>query len=1059
MRRQSVVVLGAVAMGLVFAGFALQRNTAAEEFEAAIRELPYRPLEGRLAGMPYAPPPSQRRPNDLDAIRAELEVRKVAWVAAIREREPATLAAVIAGGSEGTLQRLAMITSSDDASAKSWSDYTAVLVANAPSDDPRRLLNALAAVEQSLELEPELPEALFNRGVVLEALCFRRAAAKAYDRYLVVDSSSNWAEEARGRARKLRIELAAAKPKLDLAALWHAANSGNELTIADAAIAHPAEARRLAEGLVLDHWAHNFLRTNSSAHTALAICRLIGRTLEEQQGDALLADTVRAIDAARDPTDLARAHIDYRRGTTNRIYGRPYIDDLREANRLFAAHQSPMSFVVREKIAAGGSADMQSEVDALMRLASPRYPRLMADLHYLAALTAARDGLLNEARDRYRAAYGAYAAQGEESRASFTSKQLATILMHSGDTVGAWHARSESLAHAAASDDEQLMFTIRQIAVDALFEKRWDVAYGLLHAYVDSNPFDVQHHGVLIWRAAAASRAGLNRSARIHLDTAHAAVRDLNKPIRDSHLDELEFVEALVDGRRDSSDTPVKPVLGGGARVSFGREGGLRRAAEIVHRDKRVGGRALQDAFIGDASEAYRILADARDAEGEFSQALQILEQLRTRNADAPQASLPLQSHPAIQSDMALTSYGEVFDYLPTYGTEAAVIHEFVGAATGGERLLATFPGKTDSLQTPAFVERPHDRDNDAAVARLPPQFHASIPPDTVLISYGAFADRLLIHAIDTRGIQRVSVPLPAAERERLVAGFANAFAKGPDRAVHIAGRALHRVLIEPVAATVGRARRIVVVQDPAFRDVRFGALMQDGNRYLARDYTVAMTPSITWFLGALQRKPPTSRALLAVGNPDLDERFRSLPDLSHAEKEAEEIAALYPSKAMLLGENATKERVIGALGHCDAAHFGVHAVAAIGDVPMPFLLLSRSGPDDDGKLYASDIAQLDLTGVRTVVLAGCRTAAVAAQRREERSLADAFLAAGAGSVVGSLWEIEDAVTRELSVMFHRELRSGATPADALRSAQLDMMRANRSVRDWASLQLYGSGR
>jgi CHAT domain-containing protein len=162
----------------------------------------------------------------------------------------------------------------------------------------------------------------------------------------------------------------------------------------------------------------------------------------------------------------------------------------------------------------------------------------------------------------------------------------------------------------------------------------------------------------------------------------------------------------------------------------------------------------------------------------------------------------------------------------------------------------------------------------------------------------------------------------------------------------------------------------------------------------------------------------------------------------------------------VLVRGDATKQRVVSALAYCDVAHFGGHAVVALNDVAPPHLLLSESG-EDDGRLSASEVAELHLDGIRTVVLAGCRTAVTTPRRAETRSLVDAFLTAGAGNVIGTLWEVDDGFTREMSIEIHRALRSGETPAAALRAAQLLMIGSKTkasSPSEWAALQLYGSG-
>jgi len=58
-------------------------------------------------------------------------------------------------------------------------------------------------------------------------------------------------------------------------------------------------------------------------------------------------------------------------------------------------------------------------------------------------------------------------------------------------------------------------------------------------------------------------------------------------------------------------------------------------------------------------------------------------------------------------------------------------------------------------------------------------------------------------------------------------------------------------------------------------------------------------------------------------------------------------------------------------------------------------------------------------------------------------SLARSFLIAGARGVVGTLWEIDDDVSAPLFTRFHQLLRAGASPARALRDAQLEMLHAS----------------
>jgi CHAT domain-containing protein len=67
---------------------------------------------------------------------------------------------------------------------------------------------------------------------------------------------------------------------------------------------------------------------------------------------------------------------------------------------------------------------------------------------------------------------------------------------------------------------------------------------------------------------------------------------------------------------------------------------------------------------------------------------------------------------------------------------------------------------------------------------------------------------------------------------------------------------------------------------------------------------------------------------------------------------------------------------------------------------------------DDDGILTAEEVAGLDLRGVRCVVLSACETGMGVAEDGEGLyGLRRAFLGAGAGSMVSSLWPVSDRTT------------------------------------------------
>jgi CHAT domain-containing protein len=78
------------------------------------------------------------------------------------------------------------------------------------------------------------------------------------------------------------------------------------------------------------------------------------------------------------------------------------------------------------------------------------------------------------------------------------------------------------------------------------------------------------------------------------------------------------------------------------------------------------------------------------------------------------------------------------------------------------------------------------------------------------------------------------------------------------------------------------------------------------------------------------------------------------------------------------------------------------------------------------------------------------------------RSLADAFLVQGAGSVVGTLWSVSDDATAALMGAFYRELASNSgNSSQALHAARRELIESPRFSHPyyWAGVVLESSNR
>ena len=103
-------------------------------------------------------------------------------------------------------------------------------------------------------------------------------------------------------------------------------------------------------------------------------------------------------------------------------------------------------------------------------------------------------------------------------------------------------------------------------------------------------------------------------------------------------------------------------------------------------------------------------------------------------------------------------------------------------------------------------------------------------------------------------------------------------------------------------------------------------------------------------------------------------------------------------------------------------------------------------GAIDDGYLCAEEVSWLDLSKADLVVLSACGTGLGSPRSGEGLiGLRRAFRAAGARTVISSLWTVPDSSTSDLMQDFYRRLWiEQMSCLDALRSAQIEMLRDNR---------------
>ena len=194
---------------------------------------------------------------------------------------------------------------------------------------------------------------------------------------------------------------------------------------------------------------------------------------------------------------------------------------------------------------------------------------------------------------------------------------------------------------------------------------------------------------------------------------------------------------------------------------------------------------------------------------------------------------------------------------------------------------------------------------------------------------------------------------------------------------------------------------------------------------------------------------------------------LESLPRLPASSEEANSITKVVGAAATTArtGFAANRENILNAgIADYKVLHFATHGLL---DEKRPELsgivlsLFDESGRQQDGGfIRLQDVYGMNLNA-DLVVLSACDTGLGKEIKGEGlMSLNNAFLQAGAKSVVSSLWKVDDAVTKELMTEFYSGMASeNLTSSQALRQAQIRLHNDPRfsSPFYWASFTAQGN--
>ena len=875
----------------------------------------------------------------------------------------------------------------------------------------RRAVDALLALEEAsraLALQPAHAPAQFNQALALTALHVDDEARRAWRLYLDLDGRSPWADQARAALARQ-----GAAPE-SLPPPWTEPPGSNTTiapAIADSCVDSPHECRQRLQDSVLPEWGRAMLRRDASAASAtLAEARLLARLLNagvDSLDAATVADVERAVERReRRVVDLAAGLDAYGRARAAFENDEESVSLFLEAEHRLSKSSSPMAGWARaNRVYAELNTYTGSRLDAAgqalrgwsAEASSRGFTALEGRLAYLEAVTFVNRAEYAAAEPLLAWSLRVLEQAREPDHLAATYVATASMQMRLGDSDAAWENLVRALAQLPHIRSARRRYTTL-LNVGMWMGER-DLPHGSAHllsaardtALRTGQPLRVAESS--LYRAKAYGRLGLIETARADLETARP---DPARNARWGRGERARYEYLAGVAEVETHARPQVAITAASDALTFfeGRDAAQRLAPLYLLR-----GRAY--AAIGDLSQAERDFAAGVDAYERYRRGL-----------------------PSVQQ--RLLSQEVVWD----------LYEERIRLAALRSPALALDVAEQGRALT--LIESLRSR-VDRRIA--PAELRQMLAPETRVIYYALLQRELLIWVIGHDDVTFRRVAVDRASFERQVASVSQAIAAdAPRRQWQESSAQLFDMLLSPVATAIPESASLIVVPDGALHRLPFAALVNPRTgRFAVETHSIATTPSAT-VLAHLLARPAARRSpqtMLAVANPAA--AGGATPSLPGAEREALAIAQLYSRPQVLGRELATRTTFLRMAPSADVVHYAGHAIASP-DYPMlarlQFANDERAGHSPS--LDASTIATMQLDNTRLVVLAACTTAGGRIHRGEGvLSLARPFLAAGAQTVVASLWDIDDRASAGFLRLFHEQFVKDAHPARALRRAQI----------------------
>ncbi len=265
------------------------------------------------------------------------------------------------------------------------------------------------------------------------------------------------------------------------------------------------------------------------------------------------------------------------------------------------------------------------------------------------------------------------------------------------------------------------------------------------------------------------------------------------------------------------------------------------------------------------------------------------------------------------------------------------------------------------------------------------------------------------------------------------------------------AAQQLYQWMIAPLESEL-QAQKIDTLIFCAGKDIRSVPLaaLHDGQQFLIETYNLALIPAFNLLdrrLGNLQKTK-----VLAMGAST----FKEQPSLPAVPLELLTVTGIASRSEYWLNRPFTLAMLKARLAASSFGiiHLATHAEFLPGSIDESYIQFW------DTRLRLDQIRDLGLLkapAVQLLVLSACRTAL--GDPQAELGFAGLAVMAGSKAAIASLWAVSDAATPVLMTEFYRQLKTAPIKAEALRQAQIAMLKRRVDLNYSFTIASTGRGR